>query len=60
MRWFEVLTLLIFIAFGLKMPLHAPKMDFLGDLAAEMSSIINNTPKRLIRQEIHVIQDIGR
>jgi len=43
---FDNMKVLIFCAFGLKTPIHAPKIGVLGDLTSLVGSNINVTTKR--------------
>ena len=43
---FHNMKVLIFCAFGLKTPIHAPKIRVLGDLTPLLGSNINVTTKR--------------
>ena len=43
---FDNMKVLIFCAFGLKTPIHAPKIGFFGDLTPLVGSNINVTTKR--------------
>jgi len=43
---FDNMKVLIFCAFGLKTPIHAPKIGVLGDLTLLVKSNINVTTKR--------------
>jgi len=43
---FDNMKVLIFCAFGLKMPIHTPKIGVLGDLTPLVGSNINVTTKR--------------
>jgi len=45
---FDNMHVFRFREFGLKTPIHAPKLGFLGDFTPEMGSNINETQKRHI------------
>ena len=40
------MKLLVFCLFGLKVPIHTPKIGFWGDFTPKMGSNINETSKR--------------
>jgi len=42
------MKLSIFCPFGLKTPIHAPKIGVFGDFTPKMGSNVNETPKRHI------------
>jgi len=43
---FDNMKVLIFCVFGLKTPIHAPKLGFLGDFTSLVGSDINVTTKK--------------
>ena len=57
-RWcsFDNMKLSIFCPFGLKTPIHTPKMDF----TPKMGSNVNETPKRHILARVRVVWAIKR
>ena len=59
-RNFDSMQILIFCTLSLKMPIHAPKIVFLGDFAPKMGSSMNETPKRHILGRKHVVWRIDR
>ena len=42
-----------FCPFGLKTPIHAPKLGFSGDFTPKMGSNVNETPKMDILARVH-------
>jgi len=54
------MKLLIFCPFGLKTPIHAPKMGVSGDFTPKMGNNVNETPKRHILARVRVVRAIKR
>ena len=64
-RWnrcisFDNMKLSIFYPFGLKTPIHAPKLGVSGYFTPKMGSNVNETPKRHILAQIRVVWAIKR
>ena len=57
---FDNMKLSIFCPFGLKTPIHAPKIGVLGYFTPKMGSNVNETPKRHILVRIRVVWAIKR
>jgi len=57
---FDNMKLSIFCPFGLKTPIHAPKIGVLGVFHPKMGSNVNETPKRHILVRIRVVSAIKR
>ena len=51
----DSMQILIFCTLSLKMPIHAPKIVFLGDFVDKMGSSMNETQKRHILGRKHVV-----
>jgi len=49
------MKLSIFCPFGLKTPIHAPKIGVLGDFTPKMESNINKPPKRHTIARVRVV-----
>ena len=52
---FDNMKLSIFCPFGLKTPIHAPKIGVFGDFNPKMGSNVNETPKRHILARVRVV-----
>ena len=57
---FDNIKLSIFCPFGLKTPIHAPKIGVFGGFTAKMGSNINETPKRNSLVRVPIVWVIKR